>query len=83
MSETTFTKEEPFGLIEVQNNAPLFKVCAGIDTSYSELKASIYHDYVERRLRNLESEKITDDDMFVFADLLEMCKALRHAGGVR
>lgn len=83
MSEMTVTKEEAFSLIPVQENAPLFKVCAGIDTAHSELKASIYFDYVQRQLSNLDSDRVTDDDMFVLADLLEMCKALRHAGGAR
>ncbi|HDS1139834.1 TPA: hypothetical protein QDZ75_003907 [Stenotrophomonas maltophilia] len=79
----TVTKEEAFSLIPVQDNAPLFKVCAGIDTAHSDLKASIYFDYVQRQLRNLDSNSITDDDMFVMADLLEMSMALSYAGGVR
>ncbi|PJL54964.1 hypothetical protein B9Y60_06775 [Stenotrophomonas maltophilia] len=79
----TVTKEEAFSLIPVQENAPLFKVCAGIDTAHSDLKASIYFDYVRRQLSNLGSDMVTDDDMFVLADLLEMCKALRCAGGAR
>lgn len=83
MSEMTVTKEEAFSLIPVQDNAPLFKVCAGIDTAHSDLKASIYFDYVQRQLRNLDSNSITDDDMFVMADLLEMSMALSYAGGVR
>ncbi len=83
MSEMTVTKEEAFSLIPVQENAPLFKVCAGIDTAHSDLKASIYFDYVRRQLSNLGSDMVTDDDMFVLADLLEMCKALRCAGGAR
>lgn len=81
MSEMTVTKEEAFSLIPVQNNAPLFKVCAGIATIHSDLKADIYFDYVQRQLSNLGSDTITDDDMFVLSDLLEMCKALRYAGG--
>jgi len=83
VSEMTVTKEEAFSLIPVQDNAPLFKVCAGIDTAHSDLKASIYFDYVQRQLRNLDSNSITDDDMFVMADLLEMSMALSYAGGVR
>ncbi|HGM5507381.1 TPA: hypothetical protein ACKPYM_001383 [Stenotrophomonas maltophilia] len=79
----TVTKEEAFSLIPVQENAPLFKVCAGIDTAHSDPKASIYFDYVRRQLSNLGSDMVTDDDMFVLADLLEMCKALRCAGGAR
>ncbi|MEN5153687.1 hypothetical protein [Stenotrophomonas muris] len=83
MSETPLTKEEPFSLIPVQDNAPLLMVCAGIDTMHSDLKANIYFDYVQRQLSNLDSDRITDDDMFVFADLLEMCRALRYAGGAQ
>lgn len=83
MSDTPLTTEEPFSLIPVQDNIPLFKVCAGIDTIHSDLKANIYFDYVHRRLSNMDSERITDDDLFVFADLLEMCRALRYAGGAQ
>lgn len=83
MAETTVTKEEAFSLIPVQGNAPLFRVCAGIDTIHSDLKASIYFDYVQRQLTTLDSDRITDDDLFVFADLLEMCRALRYAGGAQ
>ncbi|MCF3500783.1 hypothetical protein B9Y75_18985 [Stenotrophomonas maltophilia] len=83
MSDAPITKEEPFSLIPVQDNIALFKVCAGIDTIHSDLKANIYFDYVQRQLRNLDSDRITDDDMFVFADLLEMCRALRYAGGAQ
>lgn len=83
MSDTSLTKEEPFSLIPVQDNIPLFKVCAGIDTIHSDLKANIYFDYVQRQLINMDSDRITDDDMFVFADLLEMCRALRYAGGAQ
>lgn len=83
MSDTPLTKEEPFSRIPVQDNAPLLKVCAGIDTMHSDLKANIYFDYVQRQLSNMESDRITDGDMFVFADLLEMCRALRYAGGAQ
>lgn len=83
MSDTPLTKEEPFSLIPVQDNAPLFKVCAGIDTMHSDLKANIYFEYVQRQLSKLDSDRITDDDLFVFSDLLEMCRALRYAGGAR
>lgn len=83
MSDTPLTKEEAFSLIPVQDNAPMFKVCAGIDTAHSDLKASIYFDYVQRQLSNLDSDRITDDDMFVLGDLLEMCRALRYAGGAQ
>lgn len=83
MSDTPFTKEEPFSLIPVQDNAPLFKVCAGIDTMHSHLKANIYFEYVQRQLSKLDSDRITDDDLFVFSDLLEMCRALRYAGGAQ
>ncbi|MGE8398884.1 MAG: hypothetical protein ACN6NZ_03025 [Burkholderiales bacterium] len=83
MAEIPLTKEEPFSLIPVQDNIPLFKVCAGIDTIHSDLKANIYFDYVQRQLSNMDSDRITDDDMFVFADLLEMCRALRYAGGAQ
>lgn len=83
MSDAPLTKEEPFSLIPVQDNAPLLKVCAGIDTMHSDLKATIYFDYVHRQLSNMDSERITDDDLFVFADLLEMCRALRYAGGAQ
>lgn len=83
MSEMILTKVEAFSLIPVQENAPLFKVCAGIDTAHSDLKASIYFDYVQRQLSTLDSDRVTDDDMFVLADLLEICKALRYAGGAR
>ncbi|WP_274512414.1 hypothetical protein [Stenotrophomonas forensis] len=79
----TLTQEEPFSLVPVQSNAPMFKVCAGIDTAHSDLKASIYFDYVQRQLSNLDSDRITDDDMFVLGDLLEMCRALRYAGGAQ
>ncbi|MCU1073278.1 hypothetical protein JAK55_19060 [Stenotrophomonas maltophilia] len=81
MSDAPLTKEEPFSLIPVQGNAPLLKVCAGIDTMHSDLKANIYFDYVHRQLSNMDSDRITDDDLFVFADLLEMSRALRYAGG--
>lgn len=83
MAETTVTKEEAFSLIPVQDNIPLFKVCAGIDTIHSDLKANIYFDYVHRQLSDMDSDRITDDDLFVFADLLEMCRALRYAGGAQ
>ncbi|WP_414606477.1 hypothetical protein [Stenotrophomonas pavanii] len=83
MSDAPLTKEEPFSLIPVQDNAPLLKVCAGIDTMHSDLKANIYFDYVHRQLTNMGSDRITDDDLFVFADLLEMCRALRYAGGAQ
>lgn len=83
MSDAPLTKEEPFSLIPVQGNAPLLKVCAGIDTMHSDLKANIYFDYVHRHLSNIDSDRITDDDLFVFADLLEMCRALRYAGGAQ
>lgn len=83
MADIPLTKEEPFSLIPVQDNIPLFKVCAGIDTIHSDLKANIYFDYVQRQLSNLDSDRITDDDMFVFADLLEICRALRYAGGAQ
>jgi len=78
-----FTREEPFSLVPVQDGAPMFKVCAGIDTAHTGLKASIYFDYVQRHLSNLNSDDITDDDMFVLGDLLEMVKALRFASGER
>lgn len=83
MSDAPLTKEEPFSLIPVQGNAPLLKVCAGIDTMHSDLKANIYFDYVHRQLSNMDSDRITDDDLFVFADLLEMSRALRYAGGAQ
>lgn len=83
MDKPTLTKEEPFSLIPSQDNAPVFRVCAGIDTSHTTLKASIYFDFVQRQLSNLNSNDITDDDMFVLADLLEMVKALRYASGAR
>ncbi len=83
MSDAPLTKEEPFSLIPAQDNAPLLKVCAGIDTMHSDLKATIYFDYVHRQLSNMDSDRITDDDLFVFADLLEMCRALRYAGGAQ
>lgn len=83
MSDTPLTKEEPFSLIPAQDNALLLMVCAGIDTMHSDLKANIYFDYVHRQLSNMDSDRITDDDLFVFADLLEMCRALRYAGGAQ
>ncbi|WP_313509674.1 hypothetical protein [Stenotrophomonas geniculata] len=83
MSDSPLTKEETFSLIPVQDNAPLLKVCAGIDTMHSDLKANIHFDYVHRQLSNMDSDRITDDDLFVFADLLEMCRALRYAGGAQ
>lgn len=83
MADSPLTKEEPLSLIPVQDNAPLLKVCAGIDTMHSDLKANIYFDYVHRQLSNMDSDRITDDDLFVFADLLEMCRALRCAGGAQ
>lgn len=83
MSDTPLIKEEPFSLIPVQDNAPLLKVCAGIDTMHSDLKANIYFDYVHRQLSNMDSDRITDDDLFIFAGLLEMCRALRYAGGAQ
>lgn len=83
MDKPTLTKEELFSLIPSQDNAPVFRVCAGIDTAHTTMKASIYFDFVQRQLSNLNSNDITDDDMFVLADLLEMVKALRSASGVR
>lgn len=83
MADVNLTTEEPFSLVPVQSNSPMLKVCAGIDTVHSDLKASIYFDYVQRQLSNLDSDSITDDDMFVLGDLLEMCRALRYAGGAR
>lgn len=83
MDKPKLTKEEPFSLIPSQDNAPIFRVCAGIDTAHTTLKASIYFDFVQRQLSNLNSDGITDDDMFVLGDLLEMVKALRYASGER
>lgn len=82
MAEQRMTVDQPFSLVPIQDNAPMFKVCAGIDTSHTDLKASIYFDYVQRQLERLGSDSVTDDDMFVLADLLEISKSLRRAGGV-
>ncbi|WP_369040008.1 hypothetical protein [Stenotrophomonas maltophilia] len=82
MAEQKLTVEYPFSTVPIQDNAPMFKVCAGIDTSHTDLKASIYFDYVQRQLEKLGSDSVADDDMFVLADLLELSKSLRRAGGV-
>ncbi|MBH1548794.1 hypothetical protein I5U02_02275 [Stenotrophomonas maltophilia] len=82
MAEQTVTVEHPFSLVPIQDSAPMFKVCAGIDTAHTDLKASIYFDFVQRHLEKLDSDSVTDDDMFVLADLLEISKSLRRAGGV-
>ncbi|MEN5284781.1 hypothetical protein ABE494_02375 [Stenotrophomonas lactitubi] len=82
MAEQTITVEHPFSLVPIQDSAPMFKVCAGIDIAHTDLKASIYFDFVQRYLEKLDSDSVTDDDMFVLADILEISKSLRRAGGV-
>ncbi|HHA2711730.1 hypothetical protein [Stenotrophomonas maltophilia] len=81
MHNVTVTREEPFSLIPNQDNAPLFKVCAGIDAVHASLKASIYFSFVQTMLTHLDGDRVNEDEMFVLADLLEMVRALRNATG--
>jgi hypothetical protein len=81
MAASEVTIEATYGGIPVQDNAPTYKICAGIDTLHALGDASLYVSFVRSFFRTcMESDSVPSfDDLAVLDHLLEQSQALRRA----
>lgn len=83
MATPNVTVEAPFGLLPVHDDAPTYKVCAGIDTMHALGDASLYVSFVRSYFRTcMENDAMPGfDEIAVLDRLLEEAQALRRASG--
>lgn len=81
MAASDVTIEAAYGVIPVQDNAPTYKICAGIDTLHALGDASLFVSFVRSFFRScMENETVPSfDDLAVLDHLLEQAQALRRA----
>ncbi len=81
MAASDVTIEAAYGVIPVQDNAPTYKICAGIDTLHALGDASLYVSFVRSFFRIcMENDTAPSfDDLAVLDHLLEQAQALRRA----
>ncbi|MBK0054333.1 hypothetical protein [Stenotrophomonas sp. S39] len=84
MAASEVTIEAAYGAIPVQDNAPTYKICAGIDTLHALGDASVYVSFVRSFFRTCMENQLTPtfDDLAVLDHLLEQAQALRRASRV-
>lgn len=84
MPVSDLTEETPYGAIPVQDDAPTYKICAGIDTTHALGDASLYVSFVRSFFRTCMDNctSPTFDEIAVLDHLLEEAQALRRASRV-